>query len=380
MGTVDYGKIFELAHDAILVLDPIDERVLEANRRACALYGFQHEEFVGRSMRQLTAAGAKARNHVRETLAATESYSFETVQVRNDGSEMILEINAAVVDYGGKAAILSINRDATARHRQAAELASHREHLETVVQDRTADLQKAKESLEAKNAELERFAYTVSHGFKGPLVTISGFAGLLEKDLSRGNLDRAQNLLKRIHSAVKTMGKLIDDLLRLTRIGRALDEPEEVPFGELSLEVVDLLSGPITERGVEVEISPRLPAVYGDRLRLRELLQNLVENAVKYLGDQPRPRVEIDVRRDVEETVFFVRDNGKGIDRQNHEKIFGLFERLDAEALEGTGIGLALVKRVVAVHGGRIWVESEGAGHGATFCFTLPVDALRSAA
>ncbi|HYW80645.1 MAG TPA: ATP-binding protein, partial [Thermoguttaceae bacterium] len=113
-----------------------------------------------------------------------------------------------------------------------------------------------------------------------------------------------------------------------------------------------------------------LPVVFGDRLRLREVLQNLIDNAVKYMGDQPQPRVEIGWRPDGDETVYYVRDNGVGIDPCYHEKVFGLFDQLDQKVV-GSGIGLSLVKRIVEVHGGLIWVESEGSGRGSTFCFTL---------
>ena len=125
-------------------------------------------------------------------------------------------------------------------------------------------------------------------------------------------------------------------------------------------------------RAVIVEVAAGLPTVYGDRARLVEVVQNLIDNAVKYMGNQPDPRIEIGARvsEDPSQTVFFVRDNGIGIDPQYHERVFGLFNKLDTTS-DGTGVGLALVKRIVEVHGGRIWIESAGVGAGATFCFTL---------
>jgi signal transduction histidine kinase len=114
-----------------------------------------------------------------------------------------------------------------------------------------------------------------------------------------------------------------------------------------------------------------LPPVFGDRRRLLEVIQNLIDNAVKFIGDPPRPWVRVGWRRDGDEAVYFVADNGRGIEPRFHDKVFGLFERLD-DGVEGTGIGLAMAKRIVELHGGRIWVESEGAGQGSTFCFTLP--------
>ncbi len=145
-------------------------------------------------------------------------------------------------------------------------------------------------------------------------------------------------------------------------------------FGDLVDEALAELAGQVAERGVEVEVAPDLPAVTGDRARLLEAVRHLLGNAVKYLGDQASPRIEVAVRAaaDGQPPTFYVRDNGTGIDPKYHDKVFGLFERLDPEGSEGTGIGLALVKRIVEVHGGRIRVESEGRGRGSTFCFTLP--------
>ncbi|KKK78653.1 hypothetical protein LCGC14_2841410, partial [marine sediment metagenome] len=141
-------------------------------------------------------------------------------------------------------------------------------------------------------------------------------------------------------------------------------------LAELVTEVIELLRTKISQRRIEVKVHPNLPVVYGDRVRLHEVVQNLVENAVKYIGEQSDPRIEIGTRTHDGQTVCFVRDNGIGIDPRYHEKIFGLFDQLDARA-EGSGVGLALVKRIVEVHGGRIWVESEGEGKGTAFCFSL---------
>jgi signal transduction histidine kinase len=128
---------------------------------------------------------------------------------------------------------------------------------------------------------------------------------------------------------------------------------------------------------VEVAVAPGLPTVTGDRPRLVQVVQNLIDNAVKFMGAQSAPRIEIGARQDGGETVFYVRDNGAGIDPRYHEKVFGLFDQLDHDA-EGTGMGLSLAQRIVETHGGRIWVESEGQGHGSTFCFTIPHGGLKA--
>ena len=227
--------------------------------------------------------------------------------------------------------------------------------------------------LEAKNAELERFTYTVSHDLKSPLVTIRGFLGYLEKDAVVGNLDRVKEDVNRISAATDKMQRLLNELLELSRIGRIMNLPEETDFTQLAQEAVDLVQGQIQIHGVHVHVAENMAPVYGDRARLVEIVQNLVDNAVKFMGNQAEPHIEIgqDGTEPDGKPVFFVQDNGIGIAPQHHERIFGLFNKLDTQT-DGTGIGLALVKRIIEVHGGRIWVESQGAGMGTRFSFTLP--------
>lgn len=236
---------------------------------------------------------------------------------------------------------------------------------------RSRERQQFVRELEAKNREMERFIYTVSHDLKSPLISIRGFLGMLKKDVAAGEQGRMHHDIERIHAATGKMGDLVEELLELSKVGRQAHKSESLAMDELARQAADQVAGPIAEGGVEVVISPDLPPVCGDRQRLQALLQNLIENGVKYMGEQPSPRIEIDHRTDGDAAVYRVRDNGIGIDPRYQEKIFGLFERLSTKT-EGTGVGLALVKRIVEVHGGRIWVESEGEGRGSAFCFTLP--------
>jgi chemotaxis family two-component system sensor kinase Cph1 len=225
--------------------------------------------------------------------------------------------------------------------------------------------------LEAKNAELERFAYTVSHDLKSPLITIRGFLSFVEQDAEAGNLERVRADLGRIRDAVDKMQRLLSELLELSRIGRVVNPPQTIAFAMLAQEAAALVAGRLRQRGVEVSVADGLPTVWGDRARLVEVLQNLVDNAAKFMGEQERPRVEIGMREQAGERVFFVRDNGIGIDPRFRDRVFGLFEKLDPDS-EGSGVGLALIKRIVDQHNGRVWVESEGKGKGTTVCFTLP--------
>jgi PAS domain S-box-containing protein len=228
--------------------------------------------------------------------------------------------------------------------------------------------------LESKNAELERFTYTVSHDLKSPLFTIRGFLGYLEQDSLSGNQERLKSDIQRISDATDKMQRLLNELLELSRIGRLMNESQPIRFDELAREVVEIVQGRIAEQGVTVHIESDLPTVFGDRQRLVEVLQNLVDNAAKFMGNQKDPRIEIGQQgEDAEHSmpILYVRDNGIGIQPEHYERVFGLFNKLDP-LVDGTGIGLAIVKRIVEVHGGRIWVQSE-AGMGSTFYFTLPM-------
>jgi signal transduction histidine kinase len=224
--------------------------------------------------------------------------------------------------------------------------------------------------LSKQNAELERFAYTVSHDLRNPLVTIKGFLGMLEQDMKEKNLEKIPDDFQRISGAADKMNALLAELLEFSRVGRLLNPPEEIDLAGLVGEAVELLDARLRSKNVVVVSSPDLPPVYGDRTRLREVIENLIDNAAKYTSDQVSPRIEIGIRGGTE-PVFFVKDNGMGIEPEYQEKIFGLFNKLDPTS-EGTGVGLALVKRIIEFHGGRIWVESEGPGRGSTFCFTIP--------
>jgi signal transduction histidine kinase len=228
--------------------------------------------------------------------------------------------------------------------------------------------------LESKNAELERFTYTASHDLKSPLITIKGFLGFLRQDAERGNLKRLEADIQRIGDAADKMQRLLNGLLELSRIGRSVHSTELIDLNHMISEVLELLHGRITSGKVPVQISVQenLPQVYGDPARLSEVWQNLIDNAAKFMGGQPQPHIEIG-QTGIDKDglpIFFVRDNGIGMDPKFSDRIFGLFDKLNPLS-EGTGVGLALVKRIVEFHRGRIWVESE-LGKGATFYFTLP--------
>lgn len=256
--------------------------------------------------------------------------------------------------------------------RTAELLAANRQLAAEIEERRQAQLEKERliADLEAKNAELEQFTYTVSHDLKSPLVTIKGFVGFIRRNMAAGCLEQVDEDLKRISGAAGKMQQLLEELLALSRIGRITHPHEAVAMVELVRQVLAGLAPAIQQNRIAVTLDENLPTVFGDRLRLREVLENLIGNAIKFMGKQPAPAIQIGVQREADPPVFFVRDNGAGIEARHHEKVFGLFDRLD-QSVPGTGVGLAIARRIVAVHGGRLWVASEGEGRGSTFYFTL---------
>ncbi len=228
----------------------------------------------------------------------------------------------------------------------------------------------AEKELREKNTELESFTYTVSHDLKSPLITIQSYAGMIRQDLQAGNYARVESDLSRIEGAAGKMTCLLNDLLELSRVGRMMNEPSLIDMNRLVDNCLVMLSGSLEIKKVDIVLQSNLPSVLGDEQRLSSVMQNLIENAMKYMGDQVVPRIEIGARVEGKKTVFFVNDNGSGIDPLHHEKVFGLFNKLDTRS-EGTGVGLALVKRIIEIHGGQVWVESEGVGMGSSFCLAL---------
>ena len=229
------------------------------------------------------------------------------------------------------------------------------------------------DELEKRNVELERFTYTVSHDLRSPLVTMRGFLGYLRQDALSGEFTRFDTDLKRIANAVDKMQALLNDLLELSRVGRIINTPEDIPFRQIVDETIDLLSGPLEARKIKLQIQENLPTIHVDHTRVIEIMQNLISNSIKFMGKQPNPMIEVGTRGLDEggKSILFVRDNGMGIEPEYQGRIFGLFNRLNPE-IEGTGIGLTLVQRIIEVHEGRIWVESQP-GEGTTFFFTLPL-------
>ena len=314
---------------------------------------------------------------IQSILSGIESFSRGNLDNRIDPSR-VDEWNSIADALNKMAADLSVSR---------AALQSANSELENRVKLRTSELaetvdqlqhevekrERVSSKLETQNAELERFTYTVSHDLKSPLVTIQGFVGLLRQDIAGRQMERAEEDLERISAAADTMTLLLDDLLDLSRVGRIVGELNDCELSDIAKQAVESLGGKIEQYGIELEID-EMPSARVDKTRMREVYQNLIENAIKYMGEQQAPQIRVGARVKDGMLHCFVSDNGIGIEDQFQQQIFGLFQRLSNDT-DGTGIGLALVKRIVEVHGGKVWVESEGLGTGTTLWFTLPCSA-----
>jgi len=262
-------------------------------------------------------------------------------------------------------------------YRQARDHALHevseRKRAQEALKKNEKKLEALLSELAAKNAELETFVFSVSHDLKTPIVTIEGFMGALREDF--GNLipDDCEKYLNYIGDATQKMELLINDLLELSRIGRLTVKKTEFPLADLIQEVITALQPQIETKGIQITVMQDLPWVYGEKKRIIQVMENLLSNAIKYIGkENPSPRIEVGVQEQDGRKVIFVRDNGIGIEKIYFEKIFQVFQRLpSAKKIEqGTGVGLAIVKRVIEYHGGKVWLESEP-GKGTTFFFTL---------
>ena len=256
---------------------------------------------------------------------------------------------------------------------QALHEVSQRKRVEEALRENEKKLEALVVELADKNVELESFVYTVSHDLKTPIVTIEGFIGALSEDFGKFLSEDGKKYLLYISDATRKMELLINDLLDFSRIGRVPEKKIEFPFAGLVKDALKALQPQVKARGVVVNVQKDLPVVYGQKKQLGHAVDNLLSNAVRYIGkDNPFPRIDVGVEKHDGQKVFFVRDNGIGIDKSYFDKIFEIFQRLPSgkKIGEGTGVGLTIVKRIIEYHGGEIWLTSEP-GKGSTFFFTL---------
>jgi PAS domain S-box-containing protein len=340
-----HRTILQTAMDGIWLMD-IQGHIMEVNESLCRMSGYSAQELLSKRISDLDCAESAEEISIHiQKIASLREDRFETRLCKKDGSIFDVEISAQYQPIeGGR--VVAFVRDITERKR-------------------------AEKELHKKNTEIEQFIYTVSHDLRSPLVTIKTFMGYLECDMAESTNERVAQDLQFIHNAADKMKLLLDELLEMSRIDRIETPPVRVSLMGVVAEVLDILAGIISERRVEILLPDTDLMLFGDRPRLCQIWQNLIENAIKYSREGSIPLIELGVRHEGGETVFFVKDNGIGIDPQYNNKIFGIFEKLDHKSL-GAGLGLSMVQRIVERCGGRVWVESEGSGKGSCFFFTLP--------
>lgn len=348
----EWQKTFNAVRDAMVILDK-DFRILHCNQAFERLVNAEQQAIAGRHCWELTHRSS-APIHACPFATMRKSQQSETSEYQEDGRWWETRVDPIFDDNGKLYGAIHFIADIT--ERKQAEL----------------ERQALISQLEQRNEELEQFTYSISHDLKTPLVTIGGFVGQLRDDLKQNNQDCLGIDLDFIESSAKQMSTLLDNLLHLARSGRVIGDPRPVNLAQTARQALELVRGVIGEGTVQLDFADDLPMAPGDAERLLEVFQNLIENAAKFSRERQPPQIEIGGKTDGRQILCWVRDNGIGIPPQYLERIFGLFERLD-KSEEGTGIGLALARRIIEKHGGRIWAESDGEDRGSTFYLTLPI-------
>lgn len=355
-----YSTLFNTTSDGVLIHD-LNGELLEVNDAYCRMSGYSRAELIHMPISTLEAIETPSASisRIREVIDRGGHDRFESRHRRKDGSMFDVDITALYLPReGGQMAIFV--RDIT-EHRQAIKR----------IEQLNRDLEQRATELEIANQELDSFSYSVSHDLRSPLATIAGFSRLLEEDYAAELPQDALGYLELIRQGTRQMEELIQSLLVLSRLSQHALEKQTVNMNMLVTQALEAVQQKDNRTNLDIQVQ-ELPAGQADPVLLKQVWVNLISNAVKFTRKSGHPRIEIGYfAREGTEQVYYVRDNGVGFDMKQADKLFRVFQRLHGEEeFEGTGVGLAIVARIIRRHGGRVWAEGE-VGKGATFYFTL---------
>ncbi|MCE1196695.1 ATP-binding protein [bacterium] len=358
-----YRALFQNHRSTMLLMNPNSGIIIDANIEAEKFYGWPRERLVGMTLESLSASPpGEIEGRIKQALSSKDAlflcrHRLASGVVRN------VDVAAGPFAYLGRTVLCLIVHDATARVEAENEVRALTQDLERKVAKRTQELEEA-------NQALESFAYSVSHDLRAPLRALEGFSSLLEEEAAPALDDAARHYLDRIRRNAAKMSQLIDDLLRLSRVGRQSLDRVEIDFTAMARAVAEDIAAQYPGRTVSLRIQEGM-AARADKALLEVALGNLLGNAWKFTSSSPGAVIKVQSVDSGGETIYSVADNGVGFDMAYSQKLFTPFQRLhDEREYAGSGIGLSLAQRIVARHGGKIWAQAEP-GKGATFFFTL---------